>query len=291
MTGNRQGRASRHADDTRRPILFYAISILALAILIYAALLGLLAIRQESMLFYPVRLPAEYEFAKPGVIERKIPVDGAELSALHFRQPGARGLIFFLHGNAGNLDIWLPDTEFYRKAGYDVFMIDYRGFGKSSGKILSEKQLHADVLAAWNSVAAEYQGRPIVIYGRSLGSGLAARLATKVRADSLILVSPYASLIRLGREHFPWVPSFVTRYRLHTDHWLPEVRTPILMIAGGLDRLVPPDHAQTLKTLAPASRLVLIDTAGHNDIHTFPAYTQTLNAALDQAAAGTVPGQ
>jgi len=268
----------------RRHLLLILLLILLAIFLLYAGVLGLLALKQESLLFYPVKLPADFVFNKPDVIERHIEVPGAELSALHFRQANARGLIFFLHGNAGNLDLWLPDTALYRKAGFDVFMIDYRGFGKSTGHIQNEAQLHADVLAAWNSVAGEYAGRPVVLYGRSLGSGLAARLATEVRADQLILVSPYASFLRLGHDHFPWAPSFVTRYTIRTDQWLPKVRMPILMIEGGLDKLVAPDHAIFLQTLRPDAELVMIDAAGHNDIHTFPAYTQTMLEKLAQLA-------
>ena len=260
------------------------LSILLAICLIYATVLGLLALRQESLLFYPVKLPADFEFHKPDIVERHIDVPGARLSALHFRQTGAKGLIFFLHGNAGNLDVWLPDTDIYRKAGFDVFMPDYRGFGKSTGHIQSEAQLHADVLAAWNSVAPEYTGRPIVLYGRSLGTGLATRLATQVHADQLILVSPYASFVRLGREHFPWVPAFVTRYTIRTDLWLPDVRMPILMIEGGQDSLVPPAHADTLKTLRPDARLVMIEAAGHLDIATFPAYSAVLLETLAEVA-------
>lgn len=261
-------------------VLFILLSICAL----YAVVLGLLAFKQESLLFYPAKLPADFEFQKPDVIERQIEVPGARLSALHFRAPGNKGLIFFLHGNAGNLDTWLPDTSLYRQAGFDVFMLDYRGFGKSTSHIQSEAQLHADVIAAWNSVAPEYAGRPIVLYGRSLGTGLATRLATQVHADQLILVSPYASFVRLGREHFPWVPSFVTRYKLRTDQWLSNVQIPTVMIAGGRDELVRPDHAIALKTLRPDARLVMIEAAGHLDISSFPEYSATLLDTLAEVA-------
>lgn len=258
------------------------IALLALlgVFLLYAALIGLMLARQESALFFPVTLAADFQFNKPDVVERKIDVPGATLSALHFRQPKAKGLIFFLHGNAGNLDIWLPSTDFYRRAGYDLFMIDYRGFGKSTGHIGSEAELHADVLTAWHSVAGEYADRPIVIYGRSLGSGLAVKLATEVEAAQLILVSPYSSFVQLGKDHYPWIPSFATRYPMRTDEWLAKVSEPIFMIHGALDPLVSVKHSQQLKALRPDAELLVLPDGSHNDIHSFPAYTEALAAKL-----------
>jgi len=257
--------------------------------LLYVAVVGAMLMRQEALLFYPVKLAPDFRFNKPDVVERQIAVPGASLSALHFRQPGARGLIFFLHGNAGNLDIWLPSTDFYRRTGFDVFMIDYRGFGKSTGKIESEAQLHADVLAAWQSVAHEYAGRPIVIYGRSLGSGLAVKLATEVEAAQLILVSPYSSFVQLARDHFPWVPSFATRYTMRTDQWLMKASEPIMMVHGARDTLVPLAHAHQLKALRPNAELLVLPEADHNDVHTFPAYLDALAAKLAAVKPVTKP--
>ena len=138
---------------------------------------------QDNIVFRPDVLPASYEFKLPNVSEVKIPVDGATLSALHFKQPNAKGVVFFLHGNAGNLASWVRDTNFYRRSNYDLFMIDYRGFGKSTGHIESEAQLHADVLTAWQLIAPQYEGRKRVIFGRSLGTTLATKLSTNVAAD------------------------------------------------------------------------------------------------------------
>lgn len=272
--------ARQHARSPRQLWLRNVLLVLLAFFLLYATAIGAMLVRQEALLFYPVKLAADFQFSKPDVIERQIEVPGATLSALHFRQPEAKGLIFFLHGNAGNLDIWLPSTGFYRRAGFDLFMIDYRGFGKSTGQIESEAQLHADVRAAWNSVAPEYTGKPIVIYGRSLGTGLAVKLATEVDAAQLILVSPYSSFVQLGRDHFPWVPSFATRYPMRSDEWLAQVTEPILLIHGARDPLVNVKHSQQIKALRPDAELLILPEAGHNDVHEFPAYTEALGAKL-----------
>ncbi len=268
--------------------IIYCILLLAFAAFVFA--LGWLYLRQESLLFFPVPLPADYRFDLPGVTEEKIQVPGATLSALHFRQPKenapAKGVIFFLHGNGGNLQSWLTDTSFYQRTGYDVFMLDFRGYGKSTGKISSEAQLHADVLAAWKHVEKEYAGRKNVIYGRSLGTGLATKLAAELSADPasgvslLVLVSPYVSLQQIAKEQYPWVPGFVMRYPMRTDQWLPAVRAPVLILHGGHDALINVSHARRLKELKPDAQLVVLPDAGHNDIHIFPGYIETLEARL-----------
>ncbi len=256
---------------------------------LYALALMAMALLQERLVFFPQALPQSHRFDKPGVVERTIAVPGATLSALHFRQPDARGLIFFLHGNGGNADLWLPSTEVYRRVRFDVFMLDYRGYGKSTGRIRSERQLHADVLAAYRSVASEYAGRPIVLYGRSLGTGLAAKLATEVDASLLVLVSPYSSLRELGRTHFPWVPPFVVRYPLLATEWLPSVKAPVLLLHGDRDALISVAHAKRLQVLRPDAELVIVEGAAHDDIHVFDQYIETLTARLDALAPSHVP--
>ena len=258
-------------------LLWIPLSLLAL----YGLVLAAVALLQERLLFFPLALPQVHRFDKPGVVERTVEVPGATLSALHFRQPDARGLIFFLHGNGGNLDLWLPSTEIYRQVRFDLFMLDYRGYGKSTGKIASEQQLHDDVLAAYQSVAGEYEGRPIVLYGRSLGTGLATKLASEVGASLLVLVSPYSSVRELGRELFPWVPPFVGRYPLPTGQWLPRVNAPVLLLHGDRDALIALPHSERLKALRPDAELVVVEGAAHDDIHTFERYLDALTERLD----------
>lgn len=236
---------------------------------------------QERLLFKPVPLAADAPLARdPDVHERFVDVPGARLSVLELRLSDPAGVVFFLHGNSGNLAEWFTNAEFYRRANHDLVMMDYRGFGKSSGRIDSEAQLHADVAAVWDAIAPRYRGRQRVVYGRSLGTGLAAALAQQVQPELTVLVSPYASIAALAREHYPWLPQRMLRYPLRSDAALAHLRRPLLLLHGDQDPLIPIAHSEALLARAPHARLVRVSGAAHADIHQFDAYRQALLGAL-----------
>ncbi|NOX70306.1 MAG: alpha/beta hydrolase, partial [Gammaproteobacteria bacterium] len=168
---------------------------LGVLITAYALFAATVYFNQDSMIFQGSTLPADhpFDFDVP-FEERTVSVDNAALSGIRFTQEDPLGLIFFLHGNGGNIESWSSGADFYQRVNYDMFMFDYRGYGKSTGRVSSQTQLHNDVQKAWDSVAPLYAGKPIVIYGRSLGAALAAELATHVDAEKIILVSPFTSM-------------------------------------------------------------------------------------------------
>lgn len=258
---------------------------IALSILGFAgAALGLLAAavywRQEYMLFEPETLPAGFDFALPGVVEVPVAVDGARLSALHMRLPDPKGVVFYLHGNAGNLANWFVNADFYRAANFDLFMLDYRGYGKSTGCIRSEEQLRADVAAAWQQIAPLYRDRRKVIVGRSLGSALAVGLAARVQPDLTILVSPYWSIDELARLHYPMIPLALLRYHLQTFRDIGAITGPVLLLHGERDALIPYSHSERLQAEARSAQFVRIHGAAHNDVQDFPEYTRAVAHAL-----------
>jgi uncharacterized protein len=259
-----------------------AISLAVLAVLAYAAAVAFMWVSQEKLLFYPDVLPATHRFTLGAdVQEVAIDVPGAKLSALHMRLPNPRGVVFYLHGNTGSLERWFVDAAFYRRANYDLFMLDYRGYGKSSGRIESEAQLHSDVRAAWESIAPLYAGKRRVVYGRSLGTALAAQLAADAAPELTVLVSPYRSMQALVGERYWWVPSFALRYPLHTDRGVKQIRTPLLILHGERDSFITPDHAKALAALTQAARLVLVPEAGHSNILDATGYVDALRAQLE----------
>ncbi len=254
---------------------------LAVPLALYAAVLGLLWWGQERLLFYPQPLPAGHRFDfGADVHETWVDVPGARLHALHLRLPAPEGIVFYLHGNAGNLEGWFANAEFYRRANHDLFMIDYRGYGKSSGRITSQAQLQADVAAAWAQIAPAYTGRQRVFYGRSLGSGLAATLAAQVQPELTVLASPYLSMQALAGELYPWVPSALLRYPLRTDLALPALHGRVLLVHGRQDALIAPSHSARLQALRPGTDVLWLPDAGHNDIHDHAAYREAFATAL-----------
>lgn len=267
------------------PLIANVLRFAMLALALYVAVLGWLWFNQEKLLFVPTVLPADRPLAHaPDIHEATVDVTGARLSALHLRLPKPKGVVFFLHGNGGSLESWFVNPDFYRRANFDLFMIDYRGYGKSTGQIESEAQLRHDVRTAWATVAPRYAGKRVVIYGRSLGSGLAAGLSVELansRAPDLtVLVSPYISMAALSSDHYPWVPQFVLRYPMHTDQLVGRIGKPLLLIHGIEDRLIAPRHSDALKALAPGAGLLRIAGAGHNDLQDFEAYRSGFADAL-----------
>ena len=251
------------------------------AVLLYAATLLAVWLGQERLLFHPQPLPAAQALAtQPDLHESHVDVPGARLSVLELRLPNPKGVVFFLHGNGGNLASWFVNTGLYHEANFDLVMLDYRGYGKSTGHIESEAQLHADVQAVWQQVAPRYQGKRVVIYGRSLGTGLAASLAAQVQPDLTLLVSPYSSMAALARQHYAWVPSAVLRYPLRTDEALLRIGHPVLLLHGDQDTLIPPAHSRALLALTHQARLGLVRGAGHGDMQDFPSYRNAVLNAL-----------
>ena len=253
----------------------------ALALLVYGALIGGLWRWQERLLFHPSPLPAGFHFEVPAdVQETWVEVPGARLNALHLRLPRPDGVVFYLHGNAGDLSTWFVNSDYYRRLNLDLVILDYRGFGKSSGHIQSQAQLLADVRSAWQTIAPRYAGLRRIIAGRSIGTGLAAALAAEVQPELTVLISPYFSLQDLAQSIYPWVPAAVLRYPLRTDQWLPQIRGPVLLVHGEQDTLIPIGHSVRLLALSPRAALLRVPQAAHNDIQRFPDYLQGLARVL-----------
>lgn len=264
----------------QRSVRGFIASTAVLGVLVYGGVVGFFYVEQERLIFSPTTLPTSHQFSLPDTTEINLPVDGATLSALHFKQPAAKGVVFFLHGNGGNLASWLRSTDFYRKNNFDVFMIDYRGYGKSTGSIVSEAQLHADVMAAWNWIAPQYEGRKRVIFGRSLGTTLAAKLSTQVRADWTVLVSPFYSLDGMRRDVYPFLPGALMRYTFRTDQWLPHANSRVTIMHGDRDEVIGYSHADRLQRLVPRVELITIDGGTHYNLQQLPQYVDALSERL-----------
>ena len=286
---------ARDADValTTRPVgvkprlLRWGLIALGALVCVYVAVLAHLWFNQESLIFQPTPLPASHPFKLAAdVHELSIDVPGAKLDAWHMQLPHPDGVVFYLHGNGGNLESWFVNADFYRQLNMNLFMIDYRGYGKSTGHISSEAQLMADAQAAWQSIASRYAGKRVVFIGRSLGTGVSAKLVASLEPDKrpnlLVLVSPYISMQTMAQEQYPFVPTAVLRYPLRTDEALTALagQTPVLILHGDKDALIPYRHAETLSRLTPGIQLQPVLGAGHGDLQTFDVYLDTLRHAI-----------
>jgi pimeloyl-ACP methyl ester carboxylesterase len=270
----------------------FSASVVAALGAVYACAIGYLWLRQERLLFEPDLLGADEPICTDADTEEIfLEVPGARLSVAHLKHANPRGVFFFLHGNSGNLKKWFVELDAFRAANFDVVMFDYRGFGKSTGAIESEAQLHADVRAVWDHFAPRYEGRRVVISGQSLGTGLAAGLAAELSAagrapDLTLLVSPYSSMRALAAELYPWVPLQVLRYPLHTLEHAAKLLGPVMLIHGDKDELIPIRHSEELCTAMGNGKckpqLLRVTGAGHSDVHQFPTVRKALASALGQ---------
>jgi pimeloyl-ACP methyl ester carboxylesterase len=257
--------------------------VFSLVFVLYVAVCVLLYFQQERLLFFPTKLAANYRFSFPGRFEERwIPTsDGTRLHGLLFRADSNQGLIFYLHGNAGALDSWGEAATTYTRLGYDVFLLDYRGYGKSGGQISSQAQLLADVETAYKQLLTEYPESSVVVLGYSLGTGAAAWLAARHHPRLLILQAPYLSMRATARQHYPWVPGFVVRYPLPTHEVLPRITAPIIIFHGDQDEVI--DYQTTLKLkalLKPEDQFITLAGAGHNGMTENRTYQETIRRVL-----------
>jgi pimeloyl-ACP methyl ester carboxylesterase len=238
---------------------------------------------QESLIFFPRQLSEDFNFYFEAPFEEvRIPVKEADsLSALWFQQESSKGLVFYLHGNAGALDGWGNIAPTYLRLGYDVFLLDYRGFGKSTGSITSEAQFLDDVQEAYNWAKAKYSEQKITIIGYSIGTGSAAYLAANNQPKQLLLKAPYYSLVDMMQQHYAIVPTFLLKYRFETYTYLPQIKAPITIFHGTKDAVIPFNSSIRLKEfLKQNDQVVVLSGAGHNGMNNNPDYLKTLARLL-----------
>ncbi len=262
----------------------FAIRIILLLSGLYILFLTIIYFFQEKLLFHPVALPQDYLSADlpPQIEEKFITVDdGVQLHGLLFKAKQNKGLVYYLHGNGGDVFSWGESTaQVITDLGYDLFIPDYRGYGKSTGNITSETQLHSDIEKAYAEITKEYKGKDIVIAGYSIGTGLATHLAMGKNIKALILEAPYYSLATLSDEKVPLIPDFVKKYTIRTNEWVGKVDAPVYLFHGTADKLIPYTHAERLAAENNNVQLTPVDGAGHNGINNSAVFIEKLEEIL-----------
>ncbi|MBU4537982.1 MAG: lysophospholipase [Weeksellaceae bacterium] len=241
---------------------------------------------QHKFFFHPEKLPADFKFAYDNLkAEEKTvePEPGAKINYLHFQVNEPKGAVIYLKGNTKSIKGWGKFAIDFTRLGYEVIMMDYRGFGKSTGKRTVEA-MKRDSQFIYDIVKTEFTEEKIVVYGRSLGAGFAARLASKNNPRLLILTSPLYSLLRTVHRYLPFMPAKpFLRYNIPTFQYLKNVRCPIKIIHGSDDQLVPISTAVDLSEINPAlTRLYVILGAGHINIHQFEEYHRVMEEIFEE---------
>jgi fermentation-respiration switch protein FrsA (DUF1100 family) len=240
---------------------------------------------QEKLLFMPTVLAQDYKYQFQQPFEElffKTEVD-AVINALHFKAKNPKGVILYFHGNAGDLSRWGTITEYFVKKGYDVLVMDYRTYGKSTGK-LSELALYHDAQFCYDYLKERYNESEITIYGRSLGTGIATYLASKHHPKQLIMETPYYSMVEVAKKRFPMFPvKQLLNYELPTFKFIKTVECPITMIHGTADKVIPIESAKKLYKSISNDKITLtiIEGGNHNDLVNFDAYHRIIEEVLD----------
>jgi len=259
------------------------IKILIIFIICIVLLAILARCSQERLIFHPSKLSLNYKYEfETCYKEYFIEVDKkVKLNGLLFKADTSKGLIFYLHGNAGALDGWGKIAELYLKNNYDIFILDYRGFGKSEGKIKSKAQLHSDVKIAYNLMKTEYEEKNIIIIGFSIGTGMAAKLAATNNPKMLILKAPYYNFTDLVHQHYKIVPGFLIKYKLKTNEYITNVSAPIVIFHGNDDQIINYNSSVKLsKLLKKTDRFITLKKGIHNGMNDNIDYRKNINEIL-----------
>jgi alpha-beta hydrolase superfamily lysophospholipase len=195
---------------------------------------------QETVLFRPNAEPTGYvpePSLKPSMDVLLEPPE-ATINVQKFDATDPpKGIVFYLHGNRGNIHLCLWEIKPFVDAGYDVWTMDYRGFGKSTGR-LSEAALLADAQIVYKRIREESDEEDIIVWGRSFGTGVAAYVASVNSPKTLVLETPYCSLPDAVCHSHPYVLPFLFRYRLPTHEYLNDVHCTVHLIHGTKDEKI-----------------------------------------------------
>ncbi|WP_339754700.1 alpha/beta hydrolase [uncultured Winogradskyella sp.] len=230
-------------------------------------------------MFLPTTLEQNYQYQFDYPFEELFlkTEDNATINALHFKVNNPKGVILYFHGNAGDLSRWGKITEYFVAMQYDVLVMDYRTYGKSTGK-LSEQAFYKDAQFCYDYLLKHYSEKEITLYGRSLGTGIASYLVSKNQPRQLILETPYYSILDIAKQRFPMFPvNQLLKYNFPTFQYLPKAKCPITIIHGTDDSIVPYSSGKKLSELGLDNlKFITIEGGSHNDLINYEAYENVI---------------
>lgn len=264
----------------------YWLHITIIILMTYVIISVVLFYLQDYMLFKPEKLPKDFQFyyENQDIKEYNLETrDGAVINAIRFfPKTESKGVVLYLKGNSKSIKGWGKFAVDFTRHGYNVLMVDYRGFGKSTGR-RSQKAIKRDLQEVYNKIKELTAEDRIILYGRSLGSGFAAKLASMNNPKMLILDAPYYSLTKVAARYAPFMPlSVLIKYPLPTYKWLKYVQCPIHIIHGTNDKLIPYKTSVKLSKVNPKlTRLHSVIGGGHKNLNNFESYHKMIHEILN----------
>lgn len=257
---------------------------LIVGIIAYGALAGFLYLNQREFIFHPVArdetTPQRY-----GVDYEEVYFDSSDGTTLNgwWVPGGGRISLLYCHGNGANLSMLAFVSSIFQGLGFDTLLFDYRAYGSSGGDpgSLSEAALREDANAALAWLKAKRPGQPIVVWGHSLGAGVASRLAHEQRVDGLVLEGAFTSIAEMARYRYPWIPVFdrFLESSFTTGRYVEERHgAPLLMLHAEKDSVIPLQFGEAVyRRAAEPKEWILVEDTDHND---FPDVHARYRAAL-----------
>lgn len=261
------------------------ISTLTLVIGLYVAVCVYFYYIQNAILFKPTVLEPGHEFTYNFEFsERWFEIgDEARVHAIHAKADSSKGLVIYYHGNGGSAETNPSKFTLFLQNGYDVLYPDYRGYGLTEGKMWNQDDLVGDMKVVYQEMKEEYDEDNIVILGYSLGSGVAAQVASVNDPRELILWTPYYSMMDMKDSEYWFLPDFLVRYPLRTDLALQEIDEPITIFYAADDTLLPVERAIRLTNyLDDNDEYIMLENQGHNRVFNNPV----LQAKMAEILAG-----
>jgi alpha-beta hydrolase superfamily lysophospholipase len=254
-------------------------------LVLYAAIGIALFYLQERFLFHPIKLASDYQFTFDDRFEEiRMPFNETDtMSLVKFfpKDSIKKGLIIYYHGNMENVTHYAAYTKPFTKLGYEVWVEDYPGFGKSTG-VITEKKLYDQAMQVKKMADNKFSSDSIIIYGKSIGTGIAAYVASNTKAKMLILETPYYSIPALFNCYAPIYPaSTMANYKMPTNEYLQDVQYPIIIFHGTKDGVIPYRSAARLKTvLKSKDKFITVPEANHININGTKMYYEAIDSLL-----------
>ncbi|MEO6584326.1 MAG: alpha/beta fold hydrolase [Ferruginibacter sp.] len=255
-------------------------------ILLLYGLIGIaLYYLQDVFLFHPQRLARDHVFKfKHRFKEINLPVNATDtISAVHFfsTQSPVKGMVVYYHGNMNNIEHYEPYVAVFLQKGYDVLMGDYPGYGKTSGS-QTEKKMNEQARIIYTYAISKFSADSLVIYGKSLGTGIATYVASYEKAKALVLETPYYSISSLFRHYaFIYPVESMSKYKIPLHQYLTEVKMPVIIFHGTGDDVIPYKNAKRLLPLLKRDdQFITIENGGHNTLTASAAYKKKIDELL-----------